>query len=131
MPERKPPLSIVKTRATGGLKPARKLGKTGLALWNTIMAEYQITDAGGAELLLQICGASDRLDAIGNCIAADGETIRTKTGMRAHPLLREETALRAFVSRTIERLGLNIETVKPVGRPPGRVGWARALNADD
>jgi len=122
MTDRKPTLSIVKPGATGS-KPPRKLGKVGRSLWDTIQAEYQIADTGGAEMLMQICGASDRLDAIGARIAADGEVIKTRTGLRAHPLLREETALRAYISRTIERLGLNVEAVKSVGRPASPLGW--------
>jgi hypothetical protein len=27
------------------------------------------------------------------------------------------------VVRTLERLGLNVEAVRPVGRPPARAGW--------
>jgi len=31
---------------------------------------------------------------------------------------RDELANRAFVVRTLERLGVNVETIKSVGRPP-------------
>ncbi len=122
MTERKPQLSLVKPGSTR-LAPPRKLGKIGQSLWQTIQSEYCISDSGGIELLMQVCGASDRLDSIGSRIASDGEVIRTKTGLRAHPLLREEVALRAFIARTIERLGLNVEAVKSVGRP-GIGGWS-------
>jgi hypothetical protein len=43
--------------------------------------------------------------------------IRTKTGLKAHPALRDELAARAFIVRTLERLGITIEAVKRVGRP--------------
>jgi hypothetical protein len=39
------------------------------------------------------------------------------------PAVKDELACRAFVVRTLERLGLNVEGVKPVGRPPDSVGW--------
>jgi hypothetical protein len=50
---------------------------------------------------------------------ADGEVIKAKTGWRDHPLLKHELANRAFVTRCIARLGLDVEAVKPIGRPPG------------
>jgi hypothetical protein len=43
----------------------------------------------------------------------------TKSGMREHPLLKGELANRAFVCRSLHRLGLNLEVVKPIGRPRG------------
>ena len=49
----------------------------------------------------------------------DGELIRSKAGMKEHPLLTHELAARAFVCRTLERLGLEVEAIKPPGRPPG------------
>jgi hypothetical protein len=40
---------------------------------------------------------------------------------RSHPGIRDELACRSFVTKTIQRLGLNFEAVKPsVGRPPNR-----------
>lgn len=103
----------------------RKLGEHGLALWNAVHSEYQIDDRGGVEILTQICAASDRVEALAAQINEDGETIRTRTGvLKAHPCLKDELALRAFICRGLERLGLNIESIKPsVGRPPGGLGW--------
>jgi hypothetical protein len=50
----------------------------------------------------------------------DGEVIRTRTGVRAHPLIREELSARAFFTRCVQRLGLNLEPLRSgVGRPPG------------
>jgi hypothetical protein len=44
-------------------------------------------------------------------------------GPRDHPLLKHELAARSFVVRTLQRLGLNMEAVKPTGRPPHGIGW--------
>jgi len=41
----------------------------------------------------------------------------TKNGMREHPLFKMELQNRAFVCRSLARLGLNLEVVKPIGRP--------------
>jgi hypothetical protein len=37
--------------------------------------------------------------------------------MKEHPLLKHELAARAFVCRTLQRLGLDVEAIKPPGRP--------------
>jgi hypothetical protein len=120
--DRPPPLTVVDATTTG-TPPPRKLGRHGLALWNDIMAEYLIQDRGGIELLAQACGAQDRLEALREAIDRDGPTVRTRNGPRAHPALRDELACRAFIVRTLERLGLNVEAIKPVGHPTRPLGW--------
>lgn len=115
---KKPPLTLVGSTATG-TQPPRKLGAHGETLWNAVMSEYSITDIGGVEILAQICAALDRAEALACQINIDGPTIMTKTGLREHPALKAEIACRAFVCRNLQRLGLNIETLKPVGRPAG------------
>lgn len=87
------------------------------------MAEYQIADRGGIELLAQACTALDRAEALAARIAQDGEILVVKGVPHAHPCIREELAARAFDCRTLQRLGLNIEPVKPAGRPAGVGGW--------
>jgi hypothetical protein len=111
------------------LKPLRKLGVHGSALWNVIMAEYHLDDAGGLEILQQACECADRIGRLAERIEADGEIIETKSGMRAHPLLKDEVSNRAFLVRTLERLGLNLEVVKPLGRPSG-AAWKKQEDRD-
>jgi hypothetical protein len=48
-----------------------------------------------------------------------GEMITSRGLVRSHPLLRDELANRAFAVRAIQRLGLDLEPVKAIGRPPG------------
>ena len=43
--------------------------------------------------------------------------IATRIGIRDHPALKHELANRSFVSKTLVRLGLNVEPVRGVGRP--------------
>jgi hypothetical protein len=76
-------------------------------------------DRGGIELLAQICASADRAEALAEAIERDGETIRTTTGPRVHPAVREELAIRAFICRGLTKLGLNVETIKAPGRPAG------------
>jgi hypothetical protein len=40
--------------------------------------------------------------------------------MREHPGLKHELAARSFVVRTLARLGLDVEAIKPVGRPAAK-----------
>jgi hypothetical protein len=113
------PLTVVEPGATG-TRPPRKLGTHGAALWDAVTREYLIEDAGGVEMLAQACQAADRVEALAEQIAADGEVIRTRSGPRAHPGVKDEIALRSFIVRTIERLGLNYEAVRAgPGRPAG------------
>jgi hypothetical protein len=116
----KPALTPVST----GVAPPRRLGADGTDLWVRVMSEYLITDSGGLEILSQICTALDRAEQLAVAIAEDGAVIRTENGLRSHPAIKDELALRAFIARTLERLGLNIQTVRPVGRPPTSKGWS-------
>ena len=108
-----------------GLTPPRPLGTAGRALWDRVHSEYVVVDAGGAELLCLACEALDRAQALAAEIAADGPILRAANGvMRDHPGIKHELACRAFVVRTLQRLGLDVEPVRAVGRPAGRAtGW--------
>jgi hypothetical protein len=103
-------------------KPPRRLGEHGLKLWRAVIAEYQIVDAGGIEMLCSACQALDRAEVMREQIDATGELIQTKTGLRDNPLLKHELAARAFVVRTLHKLGLDVEAIKPIGRPGSPVG---------
>ena len=103
-------------------EPPPQLGEHGRALWRAVTAEYAIDDVGGQQLLLQAAFAADRAESLRQQIDADGEIIAVKGGGRKeHPGLRHELAARSFITRTIVRLGLNFEAIRPVGRPPGPV----------
>ena len=121
----KQPLTVIGAPASRGSGPGpappppRELGQAGLQLWNAIQTEFHISDAGGIELLLQACAASDRLAALAARILEDGEVIATAGGSRkAHPALKDELAARAFIVRTLARLGILDQPLQPVGRPP-------------
>lgn len=104
--------------------PPRPLGTYGAALWGRVMDEYQLEDSGGVELLALACQALDRAEALREKIDRDGEVLDGEKGPRDHPGLRHELANRAFVAKTLDRLGLNLEAPKPgPGRPPQPRGW--------
>ena len=87
------------------------------------MQEYRIQDTGGIELLAQACAALDRAEDLADAFTEDGAVVRTQTGVKSHPACKDELACRAFVVRTLERLGLNVEAVKTPGRQPRGLGW--------
>ena len=86
-----PALSVVPPVAIGG-PPPRDLGPHGRELWDAVLKEYRITDRGGIELLAQACGALDLVEALGEAIAKDGVIVRTPSGLRANPAIKEQTA---------------------------------------
>jgi hypothetical protein len=104
------------------LSPPRPLGEHGLSLWRRVQGEYHVADAGGIELLALACEALERAEACRAQIALDGLTVEGNAGIKEHPLLKHETANRALASRLLVRLGLDVEPVRPVGRPAGG-GW--------
>ena len=72
-------------------------------------------------LLTGACQALDRAESCRVAIDRDGELTKTKTGMRDHPITQAELACRAFIARSIQRLGLEFEAVRAgPGRPPMR-----------
>jgi hypothetical protein len=115
----KQPQSNARTSPT----PPRPLGKYGSALWASIHGGYCIEDSGGLEMLAQACAALNSAEDYATIIAKDGPVIRTNDVLRDHPLIKHELAARAFVVRTLQRLGLDVEAIKPVGRPGITIGY--------
>jgi hypothetical protein len=99
--------------------PPANLTGPGADLWRSVMVQYAIRDSGGQMLLLQACEALNRAEACARTIARDGLTIATRVGLKDHPLLRHETNNRGLCCRLLSKLGLNLEAVKPMGRPSG------------
>jgi hypothetical protein len=126
MAKKPPKLTLVEN---GGRPPfssassPRKLGEYGIDLWNRVMGEYAINDVGGQQLLAQACAAAQRAEDLAVLISDEGATIHTKNGLRAHPCIAAELAARNFVVRTLSRLGITSENIKPVGRPAQGFGW--------
>ena len=126
---KKPRLTLVDQSTITSLAPPATFDKTGATLWRSVVTEYDIRDSGGLEILRQACEAADRVQEFSRVIARDGPMLRTKQGPKDHPLLKHELAARAFVVRSLHRLGLDVEPVKAIGRPPGSFGWTG--NADE
>jgi hypothetical protein len=116
-----PPLTLVDPASTL-VVPPRQLGPHGLSLWNGVLAEFDIRDRGGLELLSQAAACLDRAESLAEQINADGAVVRTRAGVRSHPAIRDETACRTACVRILEKLGITREELRPMaGRPPQ--GW--------
>jgi hypothetical protein len=120
----KPHFTLVSDVGTG-LEPPSGLGSAGTAFWNRVQAEYGISDIGGLALLEEICAAKDRVESLREAINADGPVVRNKRGggIRGHPALQAELQNRAFIARSLERLGISVEPVKAPGHPTKPIGW--------
>jgi hypothetical protein len=90
----------------------------GRALWDAVTAEFDFSDIAGRELLCQACAQLDRVEAMREQIDEEGELLETEHSNKAHPLLQAELSGRAFVCRTLSRLGLPYEPIRSPGRPP-------------
>jgi Phage terminase, small subunit len=119
----KPDLTLVSPDATG-IAPLRNLGKHGRSLWDAIMAEFGIADRCGIELLMQAAEQLDEIEGLSEEIERDGRVIRTRSGVRAHPAIRDVRQGRAVLAKLLKELGVSTEAVKNVGRPPGPAGWS-------
>ena len=127
-PDDKPPLSLVNLTATLP-KPPAKLGPAGATFWRSLMAEYIIEDGASLILLEQAAFAYERAERLRAEIDATGEIIRGRNGPREHPGLRAELAARAFVVKTLAKLGLHFEPTQPSsGRPSGRAWEGRCAD---
>jgi hypothetical protein len=76
---KKPSLTVVESALTAN-PPPRNLGATGTNLWREVTGAYDISDVGGIEMLLQLCSAADRVEALAERIRQDGEVIYGRNG---------------------------------------------------
>ena len=98
--------------------PPSYLAQSGRDLWLKVTREFAFDDIGSLTLLHIACQSLDRAESLRRRIDADGEMIQSPNGVKANPLLREELGNRVFLARTLQRLGLDREPVRMLGRPP-------------
>jgi len=121
MPKKPPSLAVVRSEPLSDLMvPPPDLGDTGRHLWSSIQAQYRIHDSGGLAMLKLACESADRAQACRERIDHDGLMLRTKSGLKEHPLLKAELGARSFTVRTLQRLGLDVEAIGSPGRQSGR-----------
>ena len=74
------------------LEPPSALDAVGRALWSEVTRLYAFDDPGSIEVLFQACACRSRAERCRKLIDQQGEMIATRTGLRGHPLLRDEIA---------------------------------------
>jgi hypothetical protein len=94
------------------------LGPEAQAFWRSCMREYRIVDPAGISLLQGCCLAIHRAQRCRILIDRDGEIVQTKHGPKDHPLLKIEALNLSLAARLIRALGLDVEPIRSVGRPP-------------
>ena len=104
------------------MKKKTDLSRSAMALKKRYLAEFEITDAAGLEILAEGLRAYDLARKCEREIETDGLTSRDRFGqVRSHPLLSTLRDARAQYLAAIKQLGLDLEPVRSgPGRPPGR-----------
>jgi hypothetical protein len=114
-----PRLTLVEPTAFSA-EPPRSLGEAGRKFWNRMQAAYDFSDVAGQEMLLQMAQVSDTIGLLQAEVETNGAVLRSRTGgVKANPAVKDLLGCRAFLVRTMLRLGLSYEEVKTPGRPPG------------
>lgn len=101
---KKPTSTVVDQSKPNPLAPPASLGEAGRKLWHDLHRDFVLEDSGAHTMLLEICSSMDNLAEYDEEIGRDGVTIRTKSGVREHPLLKHRLATQSFVVRSLHRL---------------------------
>jgi phage terminase small subunit len=119
---KKPPFTVISGPLAAIIEPPATLGPTGAELWRAVLTQYDIIDAGGLAILEDACRERQNATDMAAVIAAEGFMVKTKSGRKEHPLIKHELAARALTARLLQRLGLDLEPVRPsTGRPGGKL----------
>jgi P27 family predicted phage terminase small subunit len=103
------------------VRPPEHLSADSKRLFRSLQAEYGIDDRSGVLLLTTAMEARDRMKAATATIEAEGQSISDRFGQtKAHPLLVVERDARAAMLSALKALHLDVEPVRPPGRPGGR-----------
>ena len=71
-----------------------------------------------SRMLTQACQTLDRAEGLADRIAEDSDIIRTPTGIKAHPGIREELAARGLSFGPYPEVGLNFQYGYAGPKPP-------------
>jgi P27 family predicted phage terminase small subunit len=103
-------------------KPPKNASPDAKRLWQSLQAEYGISDAVGLDLLNDYANFYDRREQARETIRLEGATIKDRFGQTiAHPATRTERDSSASMMKCLRALNLDLEPLhdKP-GRPGGR-----------
>jgi hypothetical protein len=89
----------------------------------------RVDDCTGIELLTLACQSLDRAERLAAAVEQDGEIVRTATGVKAHPGIREELAARGFVVTDAEEARSQLRAAQGFARPATRERVMTGTNA--
>lgn len=102
------------------LVPSADLGASGLRLWSDLTGSFDF-DSQDAAILTEACRVKDRLDALDAVVRAEGVTVVSPQGPKAHPALVESRQQQVVLTRLVASLRLpDEEDVRPQHRGGGR-----------
>ena len=88
-----------------------------------IAREYGITDSGGVALLTAAAESRQRAREAWDVIEVEGAIVRGANGIPVpHPAVRMERDARAQMLTALKQLHLDVEPLKPIGRPAQPLG---------
>lgn len=87
--------------------PSRQgdLGISGAALWAELTANYEF-DAPELVIVIEASRVKDRLDALDAVVRAEGVTVLSPQGVKAHPALTESRQQQIVLTRLVASLRL-------------------------
>lgn len=100
---------------------ADHLGIAGRKLYDSILAEYEVTDSASEALLLAACHELDVATEADQLVLANGMSYRDGNGvLRVNPFVRVAREARLAMTRALRAMGLDLEPIRDrVGRPFG------------
>lgn len=104
------------------LQPPKHLGEAGAKLWDGLVTEFAIADAGGLALVQTAAECADRMAAAQEAIARDGTMILDRYGQpKQHPACVLERDSRNGLLAALRALNLDLEPLRDgPGRPSNR-----------
>ncbi|MBK0400643.1 P27 family phage terminase small subunit [Limibaculum sp. M0105] len=106
------------------LKPPKHLSKEAASWWRSLIAEYEISDVAGLTLVTTAAECLDRMRAAQDAIRKHGEVIEDRYGsVKTNPACSLEKDSRNGLLAALKALNLDLEPVKPRGRPVAVPAW--------
>ena len=99
----------------------KSLQKGGRALWRAITSDFDLAQHELA-ILSEACRTVDTCDALDALIRAEGVTVSSPQGVKAHPATVEARQQRIALARLLTALRIPLDEDQAAGRAPRRGG---------
>jgi hypothetical protein len=118
---------MTSTNTTPRAPASAALGAPGRTLWREITSSIDF-DPQELAVLVEACRVKDRLDILDGVIRADGVTVASPQGLKAHPALTESRQQQLTLARLLAALRIpDDEDKRPQRRGGGRGVYRGAL----